>query len=116
MQSESAPVPSPTGGPVLFINLWPTSGMKHYSESLMHALTPATEVIYVRNYESCVDCEALRVELHPVRLCGLSDLWRILQVVLDRRPAVIHLNSELPTLLPLFPLFAFFNSVLCTEA
>jgi glycosyltransferase involved in cell wall biosynthesis len=97
---------------VLFINLWPTSGMKHYSESLMHALTAVAKVIYVRNYESCVECEALRVQLDPVRLGGWGDLGRIVGTILDRQPRVIHLNSELPILLPLFPLFAFFNSVI----
>jgi glycosyltransferase involved in cell wall biosynthesis len=112
MQPEPTTVPSQTGGLVLFINLWPTSGMKHYSESLMHALIPTVPVIYVRNYESCVKCETLRVQLNPVRLGGFGDLWRIVRTILDRRPQVIHLNSELPILLPLFPLFAFFNSVI----
>ncbi|HSI14688.1 MAG TPA: glycosyltransferase family 4 protein [Chthoniobacter sp.] len=112
MHPEPATVSSQTGGSVLFINLWPTSGMKHYSESLMHALMPAAEVIYVRNYESCVKCEALRVQLDPVRLAGFKDVWRIVRTILDRRPRAIHLNSELPILLPLFPLFAFFNSVI----
>lgn len=111
-QPEPATAPSPTGRLVLFINLWPTSGMKHYSESLMYALAPAAEVIYVRNYESCVEAEALPVQLDPVRLGNLGDLWRIVRTILDRQPRVIHLNSELPILLPLFPLFAFFNSVI----
>lgn len=105
--------PAPTArGPVLYINLWPTSGMKHYSESLVHALAPAAEVIYVRNYESCVEGEGLRVHLDPVRPGGLGDLWRIVRTILDRQPRAIHLNSELPVLLPLFPMFAFFNSVI----
>ena len=112
MQPEPATVASQTGGPVLFINLWATSGMKHYSESLMYALAPAAEVIYVRNYESCVEGEALRVRLDPVRLSALGDLWRIVRTILNRKPRVVHLNSELPILLPLFPLFAFFNSVI----
>lgn len=112
MQPEPATVSSPTGGPVLFINLWPASGMKHYSESLIYALSPAVKVLYVRNYESCVACEALRVQLDPVRLGGWGDLWRIVRTIFDLRPRVIHLNSELPILLPLFPLFAFFNSVI----
>ena len=84
---------------MLFINLWPTSGMKHYSESLMHALAPAAEVIYVRNYESCVECEALRVHLNPMRPWGLGDLWRIIRTIMKRRPRALHLNSELPVLL-----------------
>jgi glycosyltransferase involved in cell wall biosynthesis len=39
-------------------------------------------------------------------------LWRIIRTILQRRPRVIHLNSELPVLLPLYPLFAFFHSVI----
>ncbi|MEI9897773.1 MAG: glycosyltransferase [Chthoniobacter sp.] len=112
MHAPPATASSPVGRVVLFINLWPASGMKHYSESLVHALAPGGEVVYVRNYESCVKSEALRVGLDPVRLQSLGDLWRIAQVVWRRRPRVIHLNSELPVLLPLFPVFAFFNSVI----
>jgi glycosyltransferase involved in cell wall biosynthesis len=108
-QSTASPL---LGGPVLFINLWPSSGMKHYSESLVYALAPAVEVVYVRNYESCVNCEALRVNLDPVKPRGLGDWWRIGRTILTRKPRAIHLNSELPLLLPLFPLFAFFNSVI----
>jgi len=113
MHAESTTtVPSPVGGPVLFINLWPTSGMKHYSESLVHALAPAGDVVYVRNYESCVESEALRVKLDAVRPGWVGEVWKIVRTILDRQPRVIHLNSELPVLLPLFPLFAFFNSVI----
>lgn len=99
-------------GPVVFINLWPQSGMKHYSESLVHALAPAAPVLYVRNYESNVPVENLRVRLDPVRLGGWADLFRVAREVIHRRPAAIHLNSELPILLPLFPLFAAFHSVI----
>jgi glycosyltransferase involved in cell wall biosynthesis len=110
---EQNPLPdSPSRGPVLFINLWASSGMKHYSESLMHAYAPGHEVIYVRNYESCVPCEELRVGLDPVRPRSIGDLWRIAATVLRRKPAAIHLNSELPILLPLYPFFAFFNTVI----
>jgi len=113
MHAEPATIlPSSMGGPVVFINLWPQSGMKHYSESLVHALAPGAEVLYVRNYESGVPVEALRVKLDPVRPGSWGDGWRLVRTILRRRPRVIHLNSELPILLPLFPLFAFFNSVI----
>jgi glycosyltransferase involved in cell wall biosynthesis len=102
----------PPAAPVLFINLWPQSGMKHYSESLVHALAPVAEVIYVCNYESALPVEKLRVNLDPVRPGGWTDLFRLFREILRRRPLAIHLNSELPILLPLFPLFAFFNSVI----
>ena len=97
---------------MLFINLWAASGMKHYSESLVHALAPGAEVLYVRNYESCVPVETLRVQLEPARPRALGDLWRLIITIFQKRPRAIHLNSELPILLPLFPLFAFFNSVI----
>jgi glycosyltransferase involved in cell wall biosynthesis len=105
------PLPA-ASGPVVFINLWPSSGMKHYSESLVHALAPAAEVLYVRNYESCLPVPSLRVPLNPVSLRGWTNLFRVAREILRRRPAAIHLNSELPVLLPLFPLFACFNSVI----
>ena len=104
--------PPPLTAPVLFINLWPQSGMKHYSESLVHALAPAAEVLYVCNYESAVPVEKLRVNLDPVRLGGCADLFRLVREIRRSHPLAIHLNSELPILLPLFPFFAFFNSVI----
>ena len=97
---------------MLYINLWADGGMKHYSESLVHALAPAGDLLYVCNYESCVPVETLRVQLGPVRPGRWGDLWRIIRTILQRRPRVIHLNSELPVLLPLYPLFAFFHSVI----
>ncbi len=112
MHPDTTSPAAPAPGPVVFINLWPQSGMKHYSESLVHALAPAAPVLYVRNYESCVPGESLPVQLDPVRLGGWTDLLRLVREILRRRPSAIHLNSELPVLLPLFPLFAFFNSVI----
>lgn len=112
MPHEPTSAAAPAPGLVVFINLWPESGMKHYSESLMHALAPAAPLLYVRNYESALDVPSLRVGLHPIRFQALGDLLRLAREILRRRPAAIHLNSELPILLPLFPLFAAFNSVL----
>lgn len=100
------------GGPVVFINLWAEGGMKHYSESLVHALAPATDVLYVRNYESCVPVSGRIVRLIPTSLSGWTQLLDLAREILRRRPAAVHLNSELPVLLPLFPLFASFNSVI----
>jgi len=99
-------------GPVVFINLWAQSGMKHYSESLMHALAPAAGIFYLRNYESRLEVPGRQVRLNPVGLRGCTDLFLVASEVLRRRPAAVHLNSELPILLPLFPLFACFNSVI----
>lgn len=112
MNSDPLSSAAPAPGPVVFINLWPQSGMKHYAESLVHALAPAAPVLYVRNYESSLPVEHLRVQLDPVRLRGGLELLRIAREVFRRRPSAIHLNSELPILLPLFPFFACFNSVI----
>jgi starch synthase len=110
--THDSPPAAPEFGPVVFINLWPESGMKHYSESLVHALGPTAAVLYVRNYESRLPVKSLRVRLTPAGLRGWPDLLRLVRVILQRRPAAIHLNSELPILLPLFPLLACFNSVI----
>ena len=66
----------------------------------------------MRNYESRLPVESLRVRLHPVRLAAGRICLRLAREILRRRPSAIHLNSELPILLPLFPLFACFNSVI----
>jgi glycosyltransferase involved in cell wall biosynthesis len=112
MNSEPTDSSAPAPGPVVFINLWPQSGMKHYSESLVHALAPAADVLYIRNYESCLTVRSHRVRLNPVGLRGWTDLFSLVRDILRARPAAIHLNSELPILLPLFPLLACFNSVI----
>src|SRR5688500_5868188 len=91
------PVPSERG-PIVFINLWPQSGMKHYSDSLVHALAPAAAVLYVRNYESSLPIDSLRVHLNAVRLGGWGEMLRLVREILRRRPSAVHLNSELPIL------------------
>jgi starch synthase len=69
-------------------------------------------VLYVRNYESALPVESLRVRLHAWRFRALCDLIRIAAVLLRRRPRAVHLNSELPILLPLFPLLGCVNSAI----
>lgn len=100
------------GGEVIYINLWAQSGMKHYSESLMHALAPAAPVIYVRNYESRLDVPSLRVNLEPVQLPAPRELWRIARAISRRRVLAVHINSEAPALLALFPLLLGQNAVI----
>lgn len=104
---------APLNEPVVFINLWPEGGMKHYSESLMQALSAVTRIFYVRNYESVLDVPGLKVSLHPSRPeVSWRDLPRLAMEIVRLRPSIVHLNSELPILLPLFPLFAFYNTVI----
>lgn len=110
MPTESSPSVSTSS--VIYINLWAQGGMKHYSEALVHALAPGCRLFYIRNYESDQPVEGLRVHLDPMRPRHLGDLWRIARTILQLRPRAVHLNSELPVLLPLFPLFALFNSVI----
>jgi len=111
MHAPSAPDTPPARGLVLFINLWAQGGMKHYCESLMHALAPDAEILYVCNYESRVHVPTLRVELDPVRP-RWRGLRQILGAIVGRPPWIVHLNSELPVLLPFYPVLAFFNSVI----
>jgi glycosyltransferase involved in cell wall biosynthesis len=56
--------------------------------------------------------EALRVRLEPASPRGLGDLWRLVRTLRQRRPRAIHINSEQPILLPLFPFFAFYNTII----
>src|SRR5437667_154947 len=98
MNQEFQPSASPPRAPVLFINLWAQSGMKHYSESLVHAVAPAAAVLYACNYDSSLPVEKLRVKLDPVRLGGCAELFLLFREILRRRPVAIHLNSELPIL------------------
>jgi len=112
MPAESIPSPSPANAPVVYINLWAQGGMKHVSEALVHAVAPGCKLLYVRNYESDQPVEALRVDLEPTRPGHWGDLWRIVRTIFRRRPRAIHLNSELPILLPLFPFLAFYNTVI----
>ncbi|MDB6151611.1 MAG: hypothetical protein JWL90_64 [Chthoniobacteraceae bacterium] len=96
---------------VVYINLWPESGMMHYSESLVAAMAADVDLLYVRNHASRVAVEGWPVELKAVSLGASTTLWRLAREIIRRKPLAIHLNSELPVLLPLFPLFAFLNVV-----
>ncbi|MES2571677.1 MAG: glycosyltransferase family 4 protein [Verrucomicrobiota bacterium] len=88
--------------------------MKHYSESLVKALAPAAPLFFIRNYRVEEPGEGMLADLtlNPLRPGNYRELWRIAKKLLQLRPAAIHLNSESPPLLPLFPLLAFHNSAI----
>lgn len=100
--------------PVVFINLWREGGMRHYADSLVHALGDAVPVFYLRNYPSPVapDGLVLDVDFHPLRPGNWWGLLRIARLLRELRPRAVHLNNEQPLLLPLYPLLALMNSVI----
>ena len=111
---KNPPAETVRAGGVVFINLWGQGGMKHYSESLVNALAPATRLFYIRNYPGGQPVDGMIVDLtlNPFRLKNAWELFRITRALLRLRPAAIHLNSENPQLLPIYPLLGFFNSVI----
>lgn len=100
--------------PIVFINFWREGGMRHYSESLVHALQPAAPVVYLRNYpgNTGLEREVLDLDFHPLHLANWAGVLRIARLLRELRPRAVHLNNEQPTLLPLYPLLARMNSVI----
>jgi glycosyltransferase involved in cell wall biosynthesis len=100
--------------PIVFINFWREGGMRHYSESLVHALQPAARVCYLRNYEGETHAEGpvLDLDFHPLRAGNWSGVVRVARVIRELHPRAVHLNNEQPALLPLYPMFAGMNSVI----
>ncbi len=99
--------------PVVFINFWREGGMRHYSESLVHAFGPV-RVFYVRNYPSAVAARGVQIDcdFHPLRPRNWSALLRVARLLRELQPSAVHLNNEQPLLLPLYPMLARCNSVI----
>jgi len=100
--------------PIVFINFWRDGGMRHYAESVVHALQPAARVAYLRNYEGETGAEGPVIDLdfHPLRGRNWTAVIRIARLLRALRPRAVHLNNEQPVLLPLYPLLARTNSVI----
>jgi glycosyltransferase involved in cell wall biosynthesis len=100
--------------PIVFINFWREGGMRHYSESLVHALQPVARVCYLRNYEGETGAEGpvLALDFHPLRARNWVGVARVARLLRALRPRAVHLNNEQPLLLPLYPLLAGMNSVI----
>ncbi len=100
--------------PIVFINFWREGGMRHYAESLVHALQPAAPVCYLRNYEgeTAADGAVIDVDFHPLRPRNWIAVIKIAILLRELRPRAVHLNNEQPALLPLYPLLAGMNSVI----
>jgi glycosyltransferase involved in cell wall biosynthesis len=108
------PDPTRRDRPVVFINIWREGGMRHYSDSIVHALRGAARVFYLRNYPSDVaeDGAVLDCDFHPLRPRNWLALLRVTRLLRALRPRAVHLNNEQPLLLPLYPLLALMNSVI----
>jgi glycosyltransferase involved in cell wall biosynthesis len=100
--------------PIVFINLWRDGGMRHYAESVVHALQPAAPLRYVRNYEGGTGAPGpiVEVDFHPLRARNLSGVREIARLLRDLRPRAVHLNNEQPALLPIYPQLARMNSAI----
>ena len=100
--------------PIVFVNLWRDGGMRHYAESLVHALQPAVPIRYVRNYQgdTGADGPVLDVDFHPLRARNWPGVLKIARLIRDVSPRAIHLNNEQPSLLPLYPALSRHNSVI----
>ncbi len=100
--------------PIVFINFWREGGMRHYAESLVHALQPTARVCYLRNYEGETGAEGPVIDLdfQPLRGRNWAAIVRIARLLRELRPRAVHLNNEQPALLPLYPLLARMNSVI----
>ncbi len=100
--------------PIVFINFWRDGGMRHYAESLVHALQPAAHVCYLRNYEGETGAGGAVIDLdfHPLRFGNWVAVTRIARLLRELHPHAVHLNNEQPALLPLYPLLARMNSVI----
>ena len=105
--------PSPPR-PIVFINFWREGGMRHYAESVVHALQPAARICYLRNYAGATDADGPVIDLdfHPLRPRNWTALVRVASLLRELRPRAVHLNNEQPALLPLYPLLARMNSVI----
>lgn len=88
--------------------------MRHYAESLVHALQPEVPICYLRNYEGETGTEAAVIELdfHPLRARNWAAVIKIAILLRELHPRAVHLNNEQPALLPLYPLLARMNSVI----
>ena len=98
----------------MFINFWRDGGMRHYAESLVHALQPEAPVCYVRNYpgETGAAGPVLDIDFHPLRWRNAAAVQRVAALLRELQPRAVHLNNEQPALLPIYPLLARYNSVI----
>ncbi len=100
--------------PIVFINFWRDGGMRHYSESVVHALQPAAPLCYVRNYpgDTGAPGPVLDIDFHPLRPHNFPAVRQVAALLRELQPRAVHLNNEQPALLPIYPQLARYNSVI----
>lgn len=103
-----------TERPIVFINFWREGGMRHYSESLVHALGKDVPIHYLRSYEGETGApgEVLNLDGQPLRPRNLPASLHLAQRLRALNPRAVHLNNEQPALLSIYPLLARMNSVI----
>jgi len=100
--------------PVLFVNLWGTGGMKHYSDSLVQALHGGSPVVYACTHapRPAAPLLPLDITLNPLRPRNWLELHRLRREIVRLNPRAVHLNSDHPMLVPLYPFLSRRNTVL----
>lgn len=100
--------------PIVFVNFWREGGMRHYSESLVHALQPAARVCYLRNYPGDTGAAGpvLDLDIHPLQWRNWAGIAEVARLLRELKPRAVHLNNEQPALLPLYPMLARMNTVI----
>jgi alpha-maltose-1-phosphate synthase len=97
---------------IVFLNFWP-SGMHHYSDATVNVLLKEHQLLYISNYKSETfdNNKIIKLSLNPLNIFNYFSLISIFFSIIKFKPEVIHLNSGFPLLLPLYPFFFFYNSV-----
>jgi alpha-maltose-1-phosphate synthase len=98
---------------IAFVNLWPNGGMRHYSDALVNILSEKNEILYCTNYGDSIACKvrSFPITLDFFKFKNVLAAGELISAIRDFKPDIIHVNSGFPSLLPLYPVFSFFRSV-----
>ena len=99
---------------IIFINFWSTGGMRHYSDATVNVLSEKDDVVYISNYQNLIKCnnKIIAFSLNIFNFYNYIRLIYFIYCLIKIKPKFVHLNSGYPILLPIYPIFYFFNSVI----
>lgn len=99
---------------IIFLNFWDKGGMHHYSDAIVRILSKDWRVHYFSSYKNNNSNGATYYALgfNPLNPKTWICLFNIAIRIIKMRPDVIHLNNGFPALLPIYPLFVFYNSII----